>query len=250
MTVGISAALVAAQADLTNPVKNASANTGTFAYSYADLPTILDHVRPVLAKHGLAITQNVAMTEGRMEVFTTLHHESGEFLTFGPIAGSSGGNWQALGSAVTYARRYSLTAALGIAGDDDDDAQATAATPQVTRTRPAVAVAEQVLGATVVEDDPWQTPAVTADGMDNGRALPPSGSTADRSQMHNVKATEAQLKWVRRDITAWATELGQDPLDLLNAWLNDHAWGPVASFEDLGKGAASALITDLKSRKS
>ena len=249
MSAGIAPALVAAQLELTNPPKSSKANTGTYSYTYADLPTILDHVRPVLGKHGLAVTQNVAMTDGRLEVFTTLHHTSGEFLTFGPITGTSGGNWQALGSAVTYARRYSLTAALGIAGEEDDDAQATTATPQIERVRPAVAVAEQVLGATVVDDDPWQTPAVSADGMDNGRALPASQFTPDRSQMHNQKATEAQLKWVKRDVTAWAEELGQDPLDLLNAWLTDHHTAPVESFEGLGKAAASRLITDLKARK-
>ena len=241
MTVGIAAALVAAQAELTNPKKTSKANTGTYSYTYADLASILDHIRPTLGKHGLAITQNVAMEEGRLEVFTTLHHSGGEFLTFGPITGTSGGNWQALGSAVTYARRYALTAALGLAGEEDDDAQATQ--------RPAVAVAEQVLGASVIEEDPWQKP-VAADGMDNGRALPASKSTVDRSQMHNQKATEAQLKWVTRGVGTWATELGQEPLELLNAWLVDHAWPPVASFEDLGKGAASAVITALKERTS
>lgn len=251
MSAGIAAALVAAQAELTNPKKTSKANTGTYSYTYADLASILDHIRPVLGKHGLAVTQNVSMEEGRLEVFTTLHHASGEFLTFGPITGTSGGNWQALGSAVTYARRYALTAALGLAGEEDDDAQAVTATPQVQRVKAApVAVAEEVLGAQVIEEDPWQTPAVTADGMDNGRALPEYTRTPDRSQMHNVKATEAQLKWVKRDMTTWGAELGQDPLELLNAWLVDHAWPPVDSFEGLGKGAASAVITALKERKA
>lgn len=250
MTTGIAAALVAAQGELTNPPKSSKANTGTYSYTYADLPTILDHVRPVLAKHDLAVTQNVAMAEGRLEVFTTIHHAGGEFLTFGPITGTSGGDWQKLGSAVTYARRYALTAALGIAGEEDTDANDIPA-PQIQRVKPAVAVAEQMLGAEVIPDDPWQgpAPAYSADGQDNGRALPPSESTVDRSQMHNQKATEPQLRWVKKDVTAWATELGQDPLDVLNAWLLDHAWPPVDAWEGLGKGAASALITDLKGRK-
>jgi len=116
-------ALVAALADLTNPPKNAKANLGHGKpYQYADLAAILNHVRPVLAKHGLAVTQDVALDDGRLGITTTVHHLSGEALRFGPLAGPSGGKWQDLGSAITYARRYALCAALGIAGDDDDDA--------------------------------------------------------------------------------------------------------------------------------
>lgn len=121
----VHAAFVAAQAELTNPHKDKTANIKAgFSYTYADLATILDHVRPVLARHGLAVSQNVTEADGgRLAVSTTLVHDSGEVLTFGPLVGDSGRDWQGLGSAITYARRYALCAALGIAADDDDDAQ-------------------------------------------------------------------------------------------------------------------------------
>lgn len=120
----ISAAFVAAQAELTNPHKDKTANIKAgFSYRYADLATILDHVRPVLAKHGLAITQDVEDVNGRLAVQTTILHSDGGSITFGPLIGDAGRDWQGLGSAITYARRYALCAALGIAADDDDDAQ-------------------------------------------------------------------------------------------------------------------------------
>ena len=124
----VCAALVAAQADLRNPPKDKTANTGTYSYKYADLASILDLVRPILAKHGLAITQDVQMEDGRLLIHSRLIHSSGECLDFGPLAGSVGSSWQQTGGGITYARRYALQAILGIAADEDDDA-ATAPPP-------------------------------------------------------------------------------------------------------------------------
>ncbi len=156
MTASIMAALVAAQGDLTNPPKDKTANTGTFKYAYADLAGILDHVRPILARHGLAVTQDVRMEDGRLLIHTRLLHKSGESLDYGPLAGTVGSKWQDVGSGITYARRYALQAVLGIAADEDDvqsdkDDDAASATPPATaRSKPtskpkAVANDEQVL---------------------------------------------------------------------------------------------------------
>lgn len=134
MTAKIAAAFVAAQAELTNPPKKSKANTGTYSYTYADLPAIIDHVRPVLAKHGLAVSQDIAMEDGRLLIRTRLIHSSGECMEFGPLAGSVGSDWQKTGGGITYARRYALAAALGIAADEDDDG-ATAPPPSSRRLR-------------------------------------------------------------------------------------------------------------------
>ena len=134
MTAKVAAAFVAAQAELTNPPKKSKANTGTYSYTYADLPAIIDHVRPVLAKHGLGISQDVLMEDGRLLIRTRIIHSSGECMEFGPLAGSVGGEWQKVGSGITYARRYALAAALGIAADEDDDA-ATAPPPSSASTK-------------------------------------------------------------------------------------------------------------------
>ena len=129
----IHAALVEAHKELTNPHKNSTANTGQYGYSYIDLAGVVSHVRPVLSKHGLAVSQDIAVTaDGRLGISTTLHHTSGETLTFGPVAGPNGSTWQQLGSGITYARRYGLLAALGLAADEDDDG-ASAGTEQPKR---------------------------------------------------------------------------------------------------------------------
>lgn len=131
------AALIKFAETLKNPVKDARGNYGTFL----SLPHTLDHVREPLAKVGLAVTQDVATTEnGMLGVTTRIIHTSGEEIVFGPLAGEVPADWQKIGSAITYARRYALTAALGLAGDDDDgqsvtDAQRSQKRPQAAPKR-------------------------------------------------------------------------------------------------------------------
>ena len=114
----VAAAIVAAQAELTNPPKSKTVHAGAKKYSFAPLPDILDAVRPVLAKHKLAVLQIIR--ERILE--TRLVHESGQWLGSTYLLPEISDS-QAMGSAITYGRRYSLCAILGIAGDDDDDAE-------------------------------------------------------------------------------------------------------------------------------
>jgi len=92
-----------------------------FSYKYATLDQILDEIRPVLAKHGLAITQETAAVDNTVGVNTRLLHKSGQWIDYGPLFFPTSGDPRQSGSALTYARRYALTAALGITTTEDDD---------------------------------------------------------------------------------------------------------------------------------
>jgi hypothetical protein len=96
-----------------------------YTYSYADLADILGAVRPVLARHGLAITQQTshAQPDGRVLLTTTLRHVAGASLASEVELGQSPGNPQQFGGALTYLRRYELVTLLGIAAEEDRDAQ-------------------------------------------------------------------------------------------------------------------------------
>lgn len=89
---------------------------------YVTLDNILNTVRPLLANNGLAIVQAL---DGE-SLITTLYHISGQYIQsempFSPMSGNKGTNaLQELGGGITYARRYSLSAILGISVDADED---------------------------------------------------------------------------------------------------------------------------------
>jgi hypothetical protein len=97
---------------------------GSYTYRYADLADLLALVRPLLARHGLAVTQDVQTVDREARVTTFVLHVSGGSLAFGPLGLPLGDTPQGTGSAITYARRYALLAALGLATEEDDDGHA------------------------------------------------------------------------------------------------------------------------------
>ena len=124
-TIGeLAKALTSSLGELEDVVKTQTAKAGTFSYKYATLADALGMARPILAKHGVAVMQTAETDENVVSVWTTLMHSSGEFLTHQPTRLPSGADAQKTGSAITYARRYSLMAALGLATEDDDGASA------------------------------------------------------------------------------------------------------------------------------
>lgn len=121
------AALVAFQAEVTDVSKASKAkiqprdkSKPAFGFPYADLATILAHVRPVLAKHGLAVVQNVECDAESVGVYTVLMHEAGQERTFGPLRLPAGDDNKATGGSITSARRFAILAALGIASVGED----------------------------------------------------------------------------------------------------------------------------------
>lgn len=110
---------------------------GSYTFAYAPLDTILREVRPALAGNGLGITQ----TFDGERLVTLLVHEGGGTIESAMQLPRQGSSWQEYGSAVTYARRYAITALLGIASEEDDDgnvASGNVATPQ-ERAKPTAA---------------------------------------------------------------------------------------------------------------
>lgn len=114
----LAAALSAAQGEMENATKNST--NPHFRSKYADLAEIINTIRPVLAKHGLAIVQFPGFHDGIATVVTTLTHASGEWMSGTSAAPVVKQDPQGVGSALTYLRRYSLAAVCGLAQEDDD----------------------------------------------------------------------------------------------------------------------------------
>jgi len=115
-------ALAKAQAEL----KNATLNKVNphFKSKYADLAGIRDTVTPVLSKHGLSIIQFTEVTNVGFCLVTMMLHESGQSISGRYPLPELLEKPQAMGSAVTYARRYALSAMCGISAEEDDDGEA------------------------------------------------------------------------------------------------------------------------------
>ena len=115
-------ALVAAQM-ATEAVKKASTNPA-FKAKYADLSVVVEAVVPALNKSGVSVLQFPAFNGELVSVATTLLHETGSSVTATLHLRPSKLDAQGVGSAITYARRYSLMAMTGAAPEDDDGAAA------------------------------------------------------------------------------------------------------------------------------
>lgn len=124
----LAAALVKAQAEIEGAAKDRL--NPHFKSKYADLSSVMDAIKPALAKHGLAFVQVSHDRENAACVETIIVHSSGETLACGPVSVPvSKGDAQGFGSAMTYCRRYSLSAAFGVAPEDDDGNAAPVAKP-------------------------------------------------------------------------------------------------------------------------
>lgn len=108
------------QGEVENPTN--TAENPFFKSKYAPLEEVLNTVRPILSKHGLSIVQAPSTEENNITISTTLVHESGEYMEFPKLSLKMDKvTAQGAGSAITYARRYAISAILGISSEDDDD---------------------------------------------------------------------------------------------------------------------------------
>ena len=115
----IAAALVKAQSKFGPALK--SATNPHFRSKYADLGSCIDAVIESLNQSGIALMQHTHECDNGVIVETIFLHESGELLSTGKLhVPATKQDAQGYGSALTYARRYSLMAACGIAPEDDD----------------------------------------------------------------------------------------------------------------------------------
>ena len=111
-------ALCAAQSEITNATKSSS--NPFFKSTYADLAEVLNCIKPIITNHGLSFSQMPGYKDGIVSVETLVLHSSGEWLSSVCESPAPKLDPQGIGSAITYLRRYSLSAVFGLAQQDDD----------------------------------------------------------------------------------------------------------------------------------
>jgi hypothetical protein len=114
----LAAALSKAQAAITFAAKD-TANP-FFKSKYADLASVWEACRAALTANELSVTQLPSADGLKVTLTTLLLHSSGQYLSSDLTMTAAANTPQAIGSAITYARRYALSAIVGVAQDDDD----------------------------------------------------------------------------------------------------------------------------------
>jgi ERF superfamily protein len=102
-----------------------------FRSRYSSLTAIWDCLRGPMSKHGLCVWQDVTTNELGVSVTTRISHGSGQWCEFGPLTiPVDRKNAQGIGAAITYAKRFTLAAAIGIVSDEDDDGNGVSKVPE------------------------------------------------------------------------------------------------------------------------
>lgn len=192
----LAAALAKAQGAFTaikkdKVAKIKSQGGASYEYAYADLASIMEAIRGPLSANGLACVQAITMTDGGMILQTRLLHSSGQWIesTY-PLP--AGGRAQEMGSAQTYARRYSLCALVGIVAEDDDDGAGAAETkPRQTKPR---------------DPSPPPPPAEPPPVQASYQLMHPNGRVASRHERPSLflKALEDEMRDAKDPHIWWA----------------------------------------------
>lgn len=118
---GLATLLAEAQAEMPNPKKNREGQKGYQKYNYATLDAVVDIIKKPLNSRGIFLTQPCERTnDGNMRVQTVVLYGS-ERLVLDTKPYEYDSDPQEFGKRETYARRYSLLTAFGLAGEDDTD---------------------------------------------------------------------------------------------------------------------------------
>lgn len=186
-----------------------------FKNKYADLTAVIDAVRKPLNDNCIAFTQTTEMHGGAFCLVTRLLHSSGQWIS-GEYLLPANVSPQQLGSALTYAKRYSLAAIVGISSDEDDDAEGARKSGQVAempkRENPHVTQPEDIVDFQVRRNE--------------------RGDLIDCIQMEHIRVPKMRVEDARK-----AAKLLNHAFDLCETEADLIAWGEenaetVAAFSD------------------
>jgi len=199
------AEIMAASKDRANPYFNST---------YATLASVWDACRGPLTKNGLSVAQLPVNDGQRVGVVTTLLHASGQWMRSALFATPEKQTPQALGSCLTYCRRYALAAVAGVAPDDDDDGNAAS-------------------GSTKKPE--------AAGGAQRANKVQAAGPPATEEQY-------AEIKSLKEQIGGWTGKADhpKHPYRAALAAYKDASGKPVQSAKDLTKVQADNLLVRMR----
>lgn len=222
-TEKLDAALAKAQGEILGAHKDKL--NPAFRSKYADLAAVFDACRPALSKHGIAVTQwPVHSTDNRLHIITRLAC-GGEWLKAHFSIPVSKADAHGYGSATTYARRFALSAAVGVAPDEDDDGNGAVANPSPWDSGRKQARPQASAKEAREAKPPEAQPGASAAAQDAAKAV---AETHLRARINRLWA-EAKKGMSKVEFTAWvervvgharpSSELTEDEVGQLEAAL-------------------------------
>jgi hypothetical protein len=188
----VAAALVKAQKEF-GPALKSSTNPH-FKSRYADLAACVEAVVDALNNNGIALTQRVSPCDDGVTVETVFIHESGEVINCGQLhVPAAKQDPQGYGSALTYARRYSLMAACGIA-PEDDDANAASRRPTPAQPIPDITDHLSAIESSASSDDLAKAYSAAYEACQGNQQLQAKVIAAKKSRIERAKKEKANGK--------------------------------------------------------
>jgi len=188
----LATALAIAQGSIQGAVKDRT--NPAFKSSYADLASVWDACRTALSANGLSVSQHPGRLEdGSATVTTILLHKSGQHISSVCAALPRDQSPAAVGSVVTYLRRYALAAAVGVAPEDDDGQAASHATPNPQPQR-APAQAQRVAEALGGRVESVERISPTPSGIDPSCPTCSGSMWDNREKKTNPKAPDFKCR--------------------------------------------------------
>jgi hypothetical protein len=193
-------ALAKAQMEMTNAEKNT--DNAYLKSKYADLSSVMDAARPHLSKNGLCVIQVITEVDGVEYLKTILGHSSGQSIesNIKLVAKADPNNtktnyYHALGSALSYLRRYSYCAIVGVAvGTNDDDGNASV--PQ--NYRPPVKAAHAAAAVLISDDDVYRLETLIGDNVELLNDALLKGKISDLRQLEQSRLS-GFIQWIEKE---------------------------------------------------
>jgi len=186
-TAKLDEALAKAQGEIEAASKDR--NNPAFKSKYADITSIWEAARPALAKHGISVTQwPIHADDTRLHIVTRIAFK-GEWIRAHFSIPVTKQDAQGYGSATTYAKRYALSAALGVVADDDDDGNAASQRPSFEPKKAAAPMPPtdvESIGDTYIRRfNEAETSEAFEEQVEKARAAWSRFGTADKAKVQN-----------------------------------------------------------------
>lgn len=255
----LSAALVAFQSQVGPVSKTKTARVrmkagGEYTYDYADLADVIASTKDARTAAGLAVIQMPTGGDGEIVIVTTIVHTSGQWMRSSLKMRATDSSPQAIGSLITYGRRYSYSAALGICTEADDDGNAAQGHDASTKGRAeGKAPAPRVASATSAAGTSQPT-TETAPNTSKASDIKHDGSKAAPDQIKLLHVLKGKLgvqecdgSCVRETVKVTKTK-GQVPITVRCLYHTqlakfiDQAGKPITSSKDLSIAQISHLL--------